>query len=145
MTKTTSLSEKLPAFVGGMSVYLIEAQALFVPTLADIFDELGLHLLGVSGDIDLHRLLDEQPDLLFVDADYVNEEPLRLVNLLRTLVPEAIICVYTSERSPKWATACHFAGATAVFSKNALRVEIIAGMREAMRRQSYTDIRLRGE
>jgi DNA-binding NarL/FixJ family response regulator len=102
-----------------------------------------LDLCGVSSDVDMHRMLDLQPDAVFVDTDYVKEDQLRTINLLRMLVPGAAICVYTSQRSPDWAKACHFAGATAVFSKNAKRGEIVFGMRSALRRQTYTDVRLR--
>jgi DNA-binding NarL/FixJ family response regulator len=144
VTKTTILRETRPAaFSRSLSVHLIEAQALFVPTLEEVFADVGLSLLAVSSDVDLHQLLEAQPDVVFVDADYVSEEPLRLVNLLRTLVPNGIICVYTSERSAQWAKACHLAGATAVFSKNARRSEIIGGMRDALGRRTYTDVRLR--
>jgi len=125
------------------TIHLIEAQALFVPVLADVFRELGLDLRSVTSDVDMRALLDEQPEILFVDADYIAEEPLRLVDVLRLLVPNAVICVYTSQRSTQWAQACHFAGATAVFHKNADRPEIIAGMRDALRKQPYTDVRLR--
>ena len=143
ITKPNGSKELRMSGVNGLSVHLIEAQALFVPALADVFRDVGLEVLGVSGDVDLHRLLEEQPDVVFVDADYVSQEPLQLINLLRTLVPNGIICVYTSERSPQWAQACHFAGAAAIFSKNARRGEIVSGLRDAMRRQPYTDIRLR--
>jgi len=127
----------------GRSIHLIEAQALFVPALVEVFAELGLDLLGVSGDVDLHGMLETQPDVVFVDADYVNQEPLHLVSLLRTLVPEGAICVYTSERNPRWAAACHAAGATAVLSKNARRGEVVAGLRDAVYHRTYTDVRLR--
>jgi DNA-binding NarL/FixJ family response regulator len=144
ITKPTILRETRPAaFAQSLSVHLIEAQALFVPTLEEVFADVGLALLAVSSDVDLHQLLEAQPDVVFVDADYVSEEPLRLVNLLRTLVPNGIICVYTSERSTQWAKACHLAGATAVFSKNARRSEIIDGMRDALLRRTFTDVRLR--
>lgn len=144
LTKTSnSTATPTAAMAPSLSVHLIEAQALFVPTLEKVFSDVGLPLSAVSSDVDLHRLLEAQPDLVFVDADYVSEEPLRLVNLLRTLVPNGIICVYTSERSTQWAKACHLAGATAVFSKNARRDEIIAGMRDALRHRTFTDIRLR--
>ncbi|MGC1381245.1 MAG: hypothetical protein WA814_09535 [Candidatus Baltobacteraceae bacterium] len=116
-----------------------------MPTLAEIFLELGLDLRGVSSDVDMLQMLDDQPDVFFVDADFLERDPLHLVNTLRMLVPEAVICVYTGERRPEWAEACHFAGATAIFSKNANRYEIVSGMREALRRRPYTDIRLRGD
>lgn len=144
LTKTTTLRETRPAaYAGSLSVHLIEAQALFVPALEEVFSDVGLSLLAVSSDVDLHALLEAQPDVVFVDVDYVSEEPLRLINLLRTLVPNGIICVYASERSTQWAKACHLAGATAVFSKNARRGEIIGGMRDAMHRRTFTDVRLR--
>jgi DNA-binding NarL/FixJ family response regulator len=127
-----SVGQTGPAFSRSRSVYLIEAQALFVPVLADVFRDVGLHLLGVSSDVDLHQLLDEQPDVVFLDADYVSQDPLRLVNLLRTMVPQAVICVYTSERSQEWSSACHFAGANVLFSKNAHRREIVAGLLDAL-------------
>ena len=132
---TPSFGGPQPAFMRSLSVHLIEAQALFVPTLAEVFREAGLDLCSVSNDVDMHKLLDDQPDVLFVDADFVNQEPLRLINALRMLVPNAVICVYTSQRSPDWAKACHFAGATAVFSKHADRREIVDGIQEALRRQ----------
>lgn len=141
---TTSLGGARPVFMrNSLSVHLIEAQGLFVPTLAEVFGEIGLELLNVSSEVNVERILDEQPDVMFIDADFVNEDPLRLVNSLRIVVPEAVICVYTGERSPQWAKACHFAGATAVFSKNAPRSEIVAGMHDALQRRPYTDARLR--
>jgi|SRR5579862_4358700 len=132
-----------PVFARSQSLHLIEAQALFVPTLTDVFREIGLHVDAVSSDVDLHGLLEEKPDILFVDTDYLKQEPLRAISLLSVLVPDAIICVYTNERSAEWANACHFAGAMAVLSKNAHRSEIVEGMHEAMQRHSYTDVRLR--
>lgn len=134
-----------PYLARNQSIHLIEAQALFVPTLEEIFFELGLEVRSISRDVDMHKLLEDQPDALFVDADFVNQEPLRLVNALRLLLPDSVIAVYTSQRSPDWAKACHFAGATAVFSKTAHRSEILEGMNDALRKQIYTDVRLRNE
>jgi DNA-binding NarL/FixJ family response regulator len=139
----TSLGGAQPVFMQSLRVHLIEAQGLFVSTLAEVFGELGLELLNVSSAVDVERVLDEQPDVLFIDADFLDQEPLQLVNSLRLVAPEAVICVYTGEQSPQWARSCHFAGATAVFSKDAHRSEIVAGMRDALRRQPYTDVRLR--
>ena len=127
----------------GNSVFLIEAQALFVPTLTDVFIETGLGMVGVTSDVDLRELFDERPDVLFVDTDYIRDDPLQTIALLSLLMPGAIICVYTNERSRQWAHSCHTAGAMAVFSKNAPRDEIVDGIRAAMRREPYTDARLR--
>lgn len=119
-------------------MHLIEAQSLFVPALAEIFEELGLQPLNVSSGIDMHALLEEQPDLIFVDADFVGYEPLRSIGTLRTLVPNGIICIYSSERDPLWVEACSDAGAAVVFSKSAERSEILSGVREALRRQGHS-------
>jgi len=139
----SSFGEVQPVFTRSRSVHLIEAQALFVPALAEMFHEVALELRSVTSDVDMQKLLDERPDLVFVDADFLSQDPLRVVGLLRMLVPEAVICIYTGERSSDWAKACHFAGATAVFSKNADRREIVAGLRDALGRQPFTDVRLR--
>jgi DNA-binding NarL/FixJ family response regulator len=109
------------------SVYLIEAQSLFVPTLADVFREAGFELRGVSGDADARTLLDAQPDVVFVDIDYVQQEPVRLVRVLRTLLPRTAICIYTS--ISKWVKGRHFPGATVVFGKNEDRQQIVAALR----------------
>ncbi len=109
------------------SVYLIEAQALFVPTLIDVFAEAGLELRGVSGDADARSLIDAKPDVIFVDVDFLTQEPVHLVGFLRTLLPQAAIYVYTSVTS--WVMSAGFPGASAVFSKHASRQEIVAGLR----------------
>lgn len=108
------------------SVYLIEAQSLFVPTLADVFREAGFELRGVSGDADARTLLDAQPDVVFVDIDYVAQEPVRLIGILRAILPRAAICIYTS--ISKWVKGRRFPGATAVFGKDEDRQQIVAGL-----------------
>lgn len=123
-------------------MHLIEAQALFVPALREVFGELGLEVGTVSSDVEMQSVLEGQPDVLFIDIDYVNQEPLQVVSILRTLAPNSAICVYTSKRGRRWARACQAAGADAIFSKNARRSEIVAGMNDVLGGSSYIDIRL---
>jgi DNA-binding NarL/FixJ family response regulator len=109
-------------------VYVIEAQSLFVPALLEVLDELGLELRSVSSDVDMEALLEEQPDVVFVDLDFVDREPLRLLRGLRTLLPNTLIWVYCSERDPAWIRAYIQAGASSVFGKNDARNQILARM-----------------
>jgi DNA-binding NarL/FixJ family response regulator len=109
------------------SIYLIEAQSLFVPVLTDVFQEAGLELRGVSSDADPRSLLDAQPDIVFIDIDYVAQEPVSLIGVLRTLLPKSAIYVYTSVAS--WVKE-RLPGATAVFSKRQDREHIVAGLRD---------------
>lgn len=125
-----------------VSVYLIEAQTLFVPTLVDVFEEAGFEFRGSSVDTSVRQLLNEPPDIVFVDIDFVSQDPLRLISLLRTLLPETVIYVYTSQTNPDWAAACHGAGASGISSKNASRQEIVAGMRTSLEKGTYTDPRM---
>ncbi len=110
------------------SIYLIEAQALFVPTLIDVFSEVGLDLRGVSRDADAQSLLAAEPDVVFVDIDFLAQEPVRLISVLRSLLPKAVIYVYTSMTS--WLKNCSFPGANAVFSKHSDRQQLVAALRE---------------
>jgi DNA-binding NarL/FixJ family response regulator len=127
------------------SVHLVEAQALFVHALAEVFNEAGLDVGRVTKDVDPRAIAEDSPDALFIDTDYLETDPLRSINVIGALLPSTLVCVYTSERDPDWAEACHFAGAAAVFSKHSPRLEIVAGLREALRNRSYTDPRLRPE
>ncbi|MGZ3497424.1 MAG: response regulator [Vulcanimicrobiaceae bacterium] len=127
-----------------MRVHVIEPQALFASALGNVFDDLGLEVVRVSRDADFRELLDEQPALVFVDADFTAQEPTRLIGLLRTLLPKAAIAVYTGQRACQFARACCHVGANAVFSKAAGREEIVDGLRQMLATGAYTDVRLRG-
>ncbi len=127
-----------------MRVHVIEPQELFISSLTEVFRELGLTVDRFSGDANFRQLLEETPDLVFIDVDFSSQEPLKFITLLRTLLPKALIAVYTSTHSTEWAKACHFSGANAVLAKAADRDEIVAGLRQMVDTGEYTDVRLRG-
>lgn len=126
-----------------MKVHVIEPQELFVTSLTEVFEDLGLAVEHFAGEANFRTLLEEQPDLIFVDIDFTQQEPLKLMTLLRTLLPKALIAIYTSKRSAEWAKACHFSGANAVLTKAAERGEIVAGLRQMIETGEFTDVRLR--
>ena len=126
-----------------MKVHVIEPQELFVSSLTEVFADLGLAVDRFSGEPNFRQLLEEPPDLMFIDVDFTAQEPLKFITLLRTLLPKTLIAVYTSMRSAEWAKACHFSGANAVLTKAAEREEIVAGLRQMIDTGEFTDVRLR--
>ncbi|HTU70952.1 MAG TPA: hypothetical protein VMF11_11600 [Candidatus Baltobacteraceae bacterium] len=109
-------------------VHIVEPQDLFVPTLVDVFSEAGLFVDRVSEQIDPQILLEEQPDLLFVDSDYL-DDPLRAVRLARTLAAHAFIVIYSNSRGGGSEDAFLAAGAAVVLDKSAERESIVETLR----------------
>jgi DNA-binding NarL/FixJ family response regulator len=109
-------------------VHLIEPQDLFVPALVDVFAEAGLHVDCVGPAVDPRRLLDDQPDLVFFDTDYL-DKPLEDVRLAHMLVPKASIYVYATAKTETMMRAFTAAGANVVLQKSADRRQIVQGLR----------------
>jgi len=126
-----------------VKVHVIEPQELFVSSLHEVFGDLGLAVDRFSGEANFRQLLEDPPDLIFIDVDFSTQEPLKFITLLRTLLPKALIAVYTSMRSAEWAKACHFSGANAVLTKAADHAEIVSGLRQMIDTGEFTDVRLR--
>lgn len=126
-----------------MKVHVIEPQELFVNSLTEVFRDLGLGVDSFCGEANFRQLIEQPPDLLFIDIDFSSQEPLKFITLLRTLLPKTLIAVYTSMRSAEWAKACHFSGANAVLTKAADRDEIVRGLRTMIDTGEFTDVRLR--
>lgn len=109
-------------------VHIVEPQDLFVPTLIDVFAEAGLPVDRVDDDIHPQILLEEQPDVLFMDADYLGD-PLRATRLVHVLVPEATIFVYGGASGSGAREAFIAAGASVVLEKSAERASIVEALR----------------
>jgi DNA-binding NarL/FixJ family response regulator len=114
----------MPDATGRKMVHLIEAQHLFVPTLVEVLEEARLTVNHVGAALDPRRLLDDDPDIIFLDADFL-EEPLEGVRLAHVLVPKARICVYASATNPVRKRAFASAGADLVLEKTADRRQIV--------------------
>jgi DNA-binding NarL/FixJ family response regulator len=138
-----SLDHFLPTTRENVKVHVIEPQELFVNSLTEVFRDLGLDVDSFAGEANFRQLIENPPDLLFIDVDFSSQEPLKFITLLRTLLPKALIAVYTSMRSAEWAKACHFSGANAVLTKAADRDEIVRGLRQMIDTGEFTDVRLR--
>jgi DNA-binding NarL/FixJ family response regulator len=126
-------------------VHVIEPQELFVSSLTGVFRDLGLEVDRFTGEPNFRLLLEEPPDLIFVDVDFSSQEPLKFITLLRTLLPKSLIAVYTSMRSSEWAKAAIFSGANAVLTKAADHEEIVGGLQQMLDTGEFTDVRLRSQ
>jgi DNA-binding NarL/FixJ family response regulator len=110
-------------------VHIVEPQDIFVPTLIDVFEEAGLRVDRVDEEIHPQVLLEEQPDVLFIDADYL-AEPLRAVRLVHVLVPEARIFVFSGVAGSGARDAFVAAGAAVVLAKSAERALVVEALRK---------------
>jgi DNA-binding NarL/FixJ family response regulator len=119
---------------GRTVVHLIEPQHLFVPALIDVFTEAGLFVDFVSAQIDPRKLLDDQPHLVFLDTDFI-DEPLENIRLAHILAPGAQIYVYSSDTNDAISRAFMAAGADIVLKKSAERRHIVQSLHEVERRR----------
>ncbi len=114
----------------GAIVHVVEPQELFVPTLIDVFIEAGLRVDRVVDDIYPQILLEEQPNVLFIDTDYLTD-PLRAVRLAHVLVPGATIFVYGGLTGSGAREAFVAAGASTVLAKSAERASVVEALQSA--------------
>jgi DNA-binding NarL/FixJ family response regulator len=130
----------MPGESGRAIVHLVEPQHLFVQALVDVFTEAGLNVDYVAASVDPRRTLDDRPDLIFLDTDFLTE-PLESVRLIRLLAPQAVIASYTSGGRGPLHEAFISAGADVVMEKSAERRSIVQGLRdmEHRRRQRQHD------
>ncbi len=119
---------------GRTVVHLIEPQRLFVPALLDVFTEAGLFVDDVGTQIDARKLLDSQPDLIFLDTDFI-DAPLEGVRLAHVLAPSAQIFVYATSASDTITRAFTGAGADVVLEKSSDRRRIVQALHEVERRR----------
>ena len=121
--------------------YIVERQAFFAPYLARTLADANLQVSYVSNEIEFGYLQRSSPDVVFIDSDFLGGEIAEAIREVRKAVPNALICIYSSQTGTAWARACHIAGANAIFTKFATSDELVRGLAEALSLGSYTDRR----
>jgi DNA-binding NarL/FixJ family response regulator len=79
------------------------------------------------------------PNVLVVDVDGLDVDPLEMLRMLRFVLPTCLIAVYTNVLEETWALACHMAGANCLLSKASDATQVALGLRGALRRGCFTD------
>jgi DNA-binding NarL/FixJ family response regulator len=124
-----------------VSVGVIEPQRLFAPFLTQLLSEAGFCVVTTLESMALDEIARNEPTVIFVDVDFIDVEPVLAIRQLRTVVPNATICVYTGRSQVGWAATCSRAGANCVISKSAMPAEIVAGIQQALRVGAFIDER----
>jgi DNA-binding NarL/FixJ family response regulator len=120
-------------------VGIVEAQVLFAPFLAQMLSDAGF-VVGFSREFVSREDMDRvQPDVLLIDVDFLSEDAIAALRVLREAAPDCTICAYTGTSDEQWVAACVRAGANCVLSKLATPSEITHGILRALRIGSYVD------
>ena len=132
--------------VTGKSVLvgIIEPQRLFAPFLTQLLSEVGFSVVASLESMSLDEIGRNEPDVVFVDIDFLEIDPMTALRQLRGVVPRATICAYTGRSDEGWAAACTAAGANCVISKSATPLEIVNGIQRALASGTFIDSRFDG-
>jgi DNA-binding NarL/FixJ family response regulator len=101
----------------------------------------GEAALSLIAPLDVAELAKLTPDILIVDIDRLEIDPLEMLRRLRFVLPECLIVVFTGIMQHPWSRACHLAGANCVLSKESLEAQLSVGLRSAIWGGCYTDPR----
>ncbi|HXF33184.1 MAG TPA: hypothetical protein VN603_01330 [Candidatus Acidoferrales bacterium] len=112
---------------------------MVVPLLAVVLAAVGFSPPVVAASINVTELGLAVPDLLILDIDGLDTDPLELLRRLRFVLPGCTIAVYSGTVTQAWALACHLAGANCMLSKNSEEAQLILGLREATSTGCFTD------
>jgi DNA-binding NarL/FixJ family response regulator len=79
------------------------------------------------------------PNVLVIDIDSLDADPLEMLRMLRFVLPGCMIAVYTNVLEESWALECHLAGANCLLSKSSDATQLTAGLRRSLHSGCFTD------
>lgn len=115
--------------------YLLEPQQLFVPYLKALLGDAGVKVDHVRPTPDLAHIMYAQPQLLFIDLDFVDSDHADLIRVLRSVLRDTLICVYVGVGNGK-NKLLEAAGADCVLPKSADEPQLRRLLRRALRRRA---------
>ena len=101
----------------------------------------GEAALSIIAPLDVVELAKLSPDILILDIDRLEIDPLEVLRRLRFVLPDCLIVVYTGIMQHPWSRACHLAGANCVLSKESVVSQLSNGLRSAIWGGCFTDPR----
>lgn len=119
--------------------YVFVERGFFSSFIAELFRQAGITNVCVVDRLAFRYASDASPDLLFIDDALLHAETCSIVTRLRRGAPNAVICLYSWERSFQWSRACFCAGANAVLHKSTPAESLLAAIRTVLLIGSYVD------
>lgn len=144
MVQHGSLRDASRSMRGSILVGVIEPQRLFAPFLTQLLSGEGFSVVASLESMSLDEIGRNEPDVVFVDIDFIEVEPITAIRQLHGVVPNATICAYTGRTDPEWAAAIRSAGANCVISKSATPSEIVEAIQRALHVGTFIDHRFDG-
>src|SRR6185437_4419919 len=84
-------------------VGVIEPQRLVAPFLTQLLSGEGFSVVTSLESMSLDEIGRNEPDVIFVDIDFIDVEPMTAIRQLHGVVPSATICAYTGRTDEGWA------------------------------------------
>jgi DNA-binding NarL/FixJ family response regulator len=112
-----------------------------LPVLTVALNAAFAHADASIAELDVAVLRALAPDVLVIDIDRVDVDPIEAIRQLRFVLPECVIVVYTGGTNSEVVRACHNAGANCLLSKSSDGSQLATGLRRAMWSGCFTDPR----
>ncbi len=112
-----------------------------LPLLTSAMNAASAHADASVAQVDVPVLRALAPDVLVIDFDRLEADPIESIRQLRFVLPDCIIVIYTAGTNSDVIRACHNAGANCLLSKSSDEAQLAAGLRRAMWSGCFTDPR----
>ncbi len=110
-----------------------------IPLLTASLAVAGFSHPVVTDGVNVTALGREAPNLLIIDVDALETDPIEMLRMTRFVLPACIIAVYSGTMQHAWARACHIAGANCLLAKSSSEEQIVAGLRQTLESGCFTD------
>lgn len=124
----------------------MDSTCCLVAVAAEDIPRLSAALTGALGHAEMTvALLDVPvlnalaPDVLVIDIDRLDTDPIESLRRLRFVLADCVIVAFTDSTRPSFMRKYHNAGANCLISKSSDERQIAAGLREALRSGCFTD------
>lgn len=94
---------------------------------------------AIVATIDIKAIGSLEPDILVLDVDAIESDPLETIRMVRFVVRAGVVAIFTGKLERSWGRACHLAGANCVLSKQASEDRTAIGLLHGMRSGCFTD------
>jgi hypothetical protein len=128
-----------PRFLNRLRCALIAPPGTKTRFLSALLAGLGADLVLVTERVRVPELTPLRLDLLLIDADQFELDPLETLRMTRFVLPGCVIAIHTDIGGSMWPFECHLAGANCVLLKGTTAGDIEAGIRRTLRTGCFTD------